>query len=278
MKRIIITADDFGSSLSVNAAVERAHREGVLNTASLMVGGVALDDALERASRLPDLQIGLHLALVNASPVAPLAEVANLVDSRGRFPSNLVTAGIRYFFNKRIRHQLAREIQAQFEAFRETGLALDHANSHNHMHLHPTVGRMLIRIGKTYGLKAVRYPCEPLSIAFSVHGSTSGWKCLTQIGLMPWLTDLKRNIVRAGLKSNRFIFGMRDSGRLTLPLLCRFLEHLPDGVTEFYFRPGAAGSETHDELSILTSPVFQRAIESSGAEMTTFSELVTGYR
>jgi chitin disaccharide deacetylase len=37
MTRVIVTADDFGASTSVNAAVARAYRDGVLTAASLMV-------------------------------------------------------------------------------------------------------------------------------------------------------------------------------------------------------------------------------------------------
>ena len=36
-RRLIVNADDFGLSPSVNEAVIRAHREGILTTASLMV-------------------------------------------------------------------------------------------------------------------------------------------------------------------------------------------------------------------------------------------------
>ena len=37
MKRLIVTADDFGAAVEVNDGVERAHRDGILTAASLMV-------------------------------------------------------------------------------------------------------------------------------------------------------------------------------------------------------------------------------------------------
>ena len=58
-----------------------------------------------------------------------------------------------------------REIRAQFEAFRATGLALDHVNAHKHMHLHPSVAALIIEIGRDYGMKAVRVPAEPVTVA-----------------------------------------------------------------------------------------------------------------
>ncbi|MFI4922491.1 MAG: ChbG/HpnK family deacetylase, partial [Burkholderiales bacterium] len=64
MKRLIVTADDFGASLPVNEAIEQAHQNGILNTASLMVGAAAAPDAVERAKHMPSLKVGLHVVLV----------------------------------------------------------------------------------------------------------------------------------------------------------------------------------------------------------------------
>ena len=65
LKALIVTADDFGIAPEVNAAVELAHTRGILTAASLMVNGAAVDDAVERARRLPSLRVGLHLVLVD---------------------------------------------------------------------------------------------------------------------------------------------------------------------------------------------------------------------
>ena len=54
MKKLILTADDFGAAVEVNEAVERAHRDGILTAASLMVSGAAAHDAVTRARQMPD--------------------------------------------------------------------------------------------------------------------------------------------------------------------------------------------------------------------------------
>ncbi|WP_143746706.1 ChbG/HpnK family deacetylase, partial [Caballeronia catudaia] len=63
MRGLIVTADDFGLHERVNAAVARAHRDGVLTCASLMVGANAAHDAVKIAHDLPDLRVGLHIVL-----------------------------------------------------------------------------------------------------------------------------------------------------------------------------------------------------------------------
>ena len=82
MKRLVVTADDFGLSLEVNEAVEQAHRDGILTAASLMVSAPAAADAVARARRMPSLRVGLHLVLVEAWPTLPAADLPDLTDSR----------------------------------------------------------------------------------------------------------------------------------------------------------------------------------------------------
>src|SRR5512146_671309 len=96
LSRVIVTGDDFGLSVPVNAAIEEAHARGILTTASLMVGGAAAADAVARARRLPSLSVGLHLVVTRGRPVLPPAEVPALVDREGRFPEGLAGAGFRY--------------------------------------------------------------------------------------------------------------------------------------------------------------------------------------
>ena len=87
MRNLIVTADDFGAAVEVNDAVERAHRDGVLSAASLMVSGAAVADAVRRAKAMPSLRVGLHLVLVDGKPALPAATVPDLVDGAGNFRS-----------------------------------------------------------------------------------------------------------------------------------------------------------------------------------------------
>ena len=143
-RRLIVNADDFGRSRSINAAVLRAHREGVLTSASLMVNEPARDEAVTMARENPKLGVGLHLTLLCGRSALPPQSVPGLVNARGEFGEQPVAAGLRYFFRRGLREPLRREIHRQFELFRETGLPLDHVNGHLHLHLHPTIFKILM--------------------------------------------------------------------------------------------------------------------------------------
>ena len=283
MRKLIVTGDDFGLAVPVNEAIEEAHRRGILTTASLMIGGAAARDAVERAKRLPSLKVGLHLVLVEGRPVLPSREIPDLVDGRGEFSTRLVGAGLNFFFRPGVRRQLATEIRAQFLAFQETGLLLDHVNAHNHMHLHPTVLGLILKVGREFGLRAMRVPYEPVfpSWRASRRGLVSklaGWMLL-----YPWIQILKVRLRRAGIRCNDFVFGLNDSGHLHQDIFLRLLSYVPQGVTEIYCHPATRRCaeldrtmpdyEHEQEFKALVSPAVREAIAASGFQRIAFSEL-----
>ncbi|HLJ05588.1 MAG TPA: hopanoid biosynthesis-associated protein HpnK [Acetobacteraceae bacterium] len=230
------TADDFGLSESVNEAVERAHRDGILNAASLMVAGPAAADAARRARAMPSLRVGLHLVVIEGPAVLAPAVIPDLVDATGQFPSNQLRLGVKYYFRPHVQRQLAAEIHAQFGAFAATGLTLDHANAHKHMHLHPTVGRLMIEIGRGFGLRRVRVPAEPPAVLA---------RCGTRVGLgghalYHWTRLLRRQVLAAGMATTDHCFGIAWSGHMTTERVRVLLAALPKGTSEIYFHPAIA--------------------------------------
>jgi hopanoid biosynthesis associated protein HpnK len=221
----------------VNEAVEIAHRDGILTSASLMVAGKAAADAVQRARRMPSLRVGLHLVLVEGRPVLPKSAVPDLVDSLGLFGSDMASAGAAMFFSRRARHQLAAEITAQFETFQKTGLDLDHCNAHKHFHLHPLVGSLMLRIGRRFGLNAIRVPREPRKVLQQAEPGTPiphAW--ITA----PWAHLLLRRVRRAELLAPDQVFGLRWSGAMTKDRLHGLIRALPDGLSEIYLHPATA--------------------------------------
>lgn len=230
---IVFSADDFGLTESVNEAVEIAHREGVLGRTSLMVAAPAAEDALARARRLPNLQVGLHLVLVDGDSLLGHDRLPAITEADGRFGTDQARLGVRYFISPAARRQLAAEIRAQFEAFRATGLALHHADAHKHMHLHPTVARLIIGIGREFGLSRIRVPAEPPAV-LAACGSATG---LGGRALHAWTRGLRRRARRAGLDFEDHVFGIAWSGRMTAEVVPTLLRNLPPGRSEIYFHP-----------------------------------------
>jgi hopanoid biosynthesis associated protein HpnK len=295
-------------SVAVNEAVEQACREGVLSTASLMVAGGAAADAVRRAKALPGLRVGLHLVLVDGPACLPFSMIpdllkpspaggSGLVDGgaarpipatsanltrrpRGieeaKFSADQARLGIRYFFDPRARRQMRAEITAQFAAFAATGLPLDHANAHKHMHLHPTVGRMMIDIGRGFGLQTVRIPSEPADTLAACGTETDLGARAMQRG-----TALLRWQARR-LRTNDHAFGIAWSGHMTAQRIVTLAANLPPGLSEIYFHPAThtdatlaqtmPGYEHAAELQALLDPAVRDAFRREGVILTTYGQ------
>ena len=248
-----------------------------------MVGAPAAAAAVEMAHRLPGLAIGLHLALVDAEPVLPAPAVPDLVDARGRFRASMARSAAAMFFLPRVRRQMLAEVRAQFEAFRATGLTLDHVTAHKHFHLHPSILSAILELAKEFGAPAVRAPLEPWAILARIDSARPG---LAASALAPLARLQRARLKRAAVATPDQVFGLAWSGAMTHSRLAGLIAHLPEGVTEIYTHPatssafaGAApGYRYEEEFAALTSPYLRRLIAATGVASGGFSNAVNFQR
>ena len=273
MRKLVITADDFGADLAVNEAVEIAYTQGILTAASLMVAGTAAEDAVRRAKTMPALGVGLHLVLVDGRPVLPAAQVPALVGPDGRFHDNMLRTSLAIAFIPAARAQMRAEVEAQFAAFAATGLPLDHVNAHKHFHLHPVILAAILDVGRAYGCRAIRCPREGKGLMAQ--------RLMAQRLMAWWAGVLGRRLVRAGLVTNDQVVGLAYSGAFTAERMRAALENLPAGLTEIYTHPAtcdiwpgsAPGYAYRAELAALTDPHAKRLLAASGAVVGSFASM-----
>ena len=86
MKQLIVNADDLGLTPGVNRGILRAFQDGIVTSASLLVTGSAFEEAVALAWQNPELDVGLHLTLVEERAVLGREILPTLVDETGRFP------------------------------------------------------------------------------------------------------------------------------------------------------------------------------------------------
>jgi hopanoid biosynthesis associated protein HpnK len=276
LRNLIVTADDFGAAVEVNQAVERAHRDGILSAASLMVAAPAANDAVRRAHAMPALRVGLHLVLVDGKPMLPAAAVPDLVDRSGNFRNQMARAGAAMFFLPKVRAQLAAEIEAQFAGFAATGLRLDHVNAHKHFHLHPTIAALIVKLSRAHGARGARVPLEPQAVL----GRIEKRKACSVVALTtPFARSLKNRFRRAGIAAPDHVFGLAWSGAMTSSRLSGLIENLPEGLSEIYMHPAtgpypgsAPGYLYEEELKALTAPGLPGLIAAKGIRVGGFGD------
>lgn len=280
MKRLIITADDFGLSSGVNRAVEQGWQGGLLTCASLMPGETGFKEAVKIAKRNPGLQVGLHLTLVQGRAVLPPEQIPALVDAQGNFSNNPVAAGFRYFMDRGLYCQLKREIEAQIVRVCDAGIALSHIDGHLNMHLHPTVFRILTELMPRYGISSFRLSQERLSENLRFDGNRRFGKTVETFIFGRLTGHARPELDRLGIGYAGEVKGLLNSGRMTEEYILNILDGLQDGVTEFYFHPGLLPDDEitrrmpeyhhQEELAAITSPKVRERLQVLGIQVENY--------
>lgn len=289
MRFLILNADDFGLTPRVNAAVQRAHTEGVLTSASLMVAEPACEEAVQIARQYPNLGVGLHVVVSCDHAVLPPQFIPHLVGADGRFGADPLRVGLRYAFSKAAQKELADELEAQFAKFASFGLPWSHADGHQHMHLHPTVFERFLSLCRAHGVHRIRLPLEE----FSTHWRNGGDGPNLNTGAALFLRLLRRRALRIiHTVANRpesplffcdRVYGQLQSGNMHLNYVLKLVQQLRGRTNEIYFHPGTDYAKklpkalqtltVHDvELHALLHPQLQEALEKANIQKGTYAQ------
>src|SRR5581483_6127765 len=264
-RRLIVNADDFGRTPSINEAVIRAHTEGILTTASLMVNEAAFEEAVALAKAHPRLGVGLHLTLSHGHAALPPRDIPGLVNDRGELGNNPAGVGCRYFFRRSLRDQLRREIRAQFEKFRATGLTLDHVNGHLHFHLHPVVFGILLEEWNALGMQRFRLTRDPFWLNARLARGEWVYRGVHAL-IYAVLSGRAVNALRARcvIHTER-VFGLLQNARVDEAYVLGLLAALPGGDSELYSHPSL--DEFRNEFEALVSPRVKAAVRDQGIQL-----------
>jgi len=270
-RRLIVNADDFGLSASVNAAVIQAHRTGILTTASLMVNEPGCAEAVRLAQENPRLGTGLHLTLLMGHSALPPGAIPGLVNARGEFSNSPVGVGMNYFFKGKLRAQLRAEIHAQFEKFHATGLKLDHVNGHLHLHLHPVVFSILMADAAQLGIRHLRLTRDCL--ARSRRMASGRWFYrLSHAGIYECLSNRARQpLQQRGIRHAQITFGLLQDSHVDENYILKLLPELPAGDSELYSHPSL--DKFKHEYDALVSPRVKALVESLGIQLIRYQDL-----
>ena len=287
MKELILNADDFGYTTGVNEGIIRAHRDGILTSATLMANGRAFDDAVERAKANPKLGIGCHLVLTGGFSVAPREEIPSLADAEGRLPRSLGALVARVSAGSVRTNEIERELRAQLEKIRRAGIELSHVDTHKHTHVHPRVMGAVGRVAREFGITRVRNPIENLGDSWRTARSENAdivanmAASLAVRAVGSWFNAIAR---KYGLQSPDHFLGLAITGRMSAAALCRLIDTLPEGRTEIMVHPGIYDAELvksgsrlqqqrQTELDGLLAPEARRAVDANSVRLISYREL-----
>lgn len=279
VKRLIVNADDFGRHELINQAVEKGVAEGCLRSATIMPGGRAFASAVAVAKRHEELGVGIHFTLVNGFPVLPPAEIPSLVTAEGVFYDDYTVFVKRYALGKVNFEEVRAELAAQLQKLQQSGLALTHADSHQHMHTLPGIIDIVLSLAKAAGIRAVRTPRSPLfSGEFGGLGQLIG---RLGLGTLARVSAFKAG--RKGLATPEHFAGIVAGEAVSEAYLLDIVRQLQPGTTEVMMHPGLdnkvlvpACAWEHDfeaELAAILSPALRELAASEQVEIVNFRAL-----
>ena len=270
-RRLIVNADDFGRSPSLNEAVIRAHREGILTSASLMVNEPACDEAVCLAKQNPKLGVGLHLSLVCGKSALAPEKIPGLVDSQRNFSNNALSSGLRFFFLSNLKSQLCEELDAQFQKFRSTGLLLDHVNGHLNIHLHPVVFGILMENAERWGIRHLRLTSDPFALNLRIAKSKLLYRA-SHAAIYKILSNWARpQLRREKILHTSHVFGLLQNARVNEDFVLNLLPQLPSGDSELYSHPSLDNFK--HEFDALVSPQVKELPEKLGIQLIRYQDL-----
>ena len=154
MKKLIITADDYGMSRAVNDAIDAGIDAGLITSTNVMTNMPFYKEAIKLKDR-NGVSVGLHWVLACGKPVLPAKEIPTLVSPNGEFypyPE----------FRNRVRRKLIsfedikKELIAQYNLYFELMGQPDYWNTHQNTHVDFGIYRLFVDTAAELGIKKMR--------------------------------------------------------------------------------------------------------------------------
>ncbi len=278
-KYVIINADDFGMRKEVNEAVRKAHTEGVLTSASIMINMGAAEEAVAMAKELPGLGVGVHLNLSKARPICKKPTVKCLLSRDGEFGLSKLKLFVLSIYSDEVRRAALAELGAQIQWLVDRGIQPTHLDSHYHIHSFPGLFSIVCRLASRFKIGAIRWVYEP--------GQVSGkpWPMSSDAGkgkarFYRALASINRFQNKDFLKNGAFL-GIAHSGRIDVNFFKAAALYNYAAVTEVMTHPAVnsdafdsqTGLQREAELKGLCDDRAKRQFSESGIKLVHYGQL-----
>ena len=276
---LIVNADDYGLTPAVSRGILRGAHEGVITSTSVLVLGCGFSRSVGWLREEAPLGVGVHLALVGEdAPLSSARDIPTLVDRRGRLPRSWRHLLPKVLAKRIDAADVERELAAQINAARDSGLSIDHLNSHQHVHMFPGLREVVVDLAHRFDIPAVRV----------TRTSSRG-----PVGRMMrrLAATLERELQADGIAFPGDAAGLEEAGQFDETALLRALDRfaLADASSiELSGHPGEAddderyryrwGYQWAAELDGVLSPRVRQAVERHGFRLGTYRDLAVTKR
>ncbi len=278
MKKIIISADDFGLTRGINQGIIKAFREGIVKSTSIMPAGLAYDDAVRLTRENPGLDIGIHLCLTEEKPILTKRAIPSLLRKDGYFLQVEPPFLLNYYLGKIRLIEIEKELDAQIQKVKDSGIKATHIDGHDYIHMLPSILKIVIKLARKYNIPFIRYPYECPTIFRDKLP-----RHIIQFSLNLHCIFAKKTIGNTSCFGTEHFYGFLYSGHLSEEYLKKILKTVNNGIAEIVCHPGIYDEETkrydhwryewEEELKALTSLAIKEIIRDLNIELVSFREI-----
>ena len=244
MTKLIVNADDIGLSEAVNYGILSAYKNGIVRSTTIMAGMPAFDHAVSILKENPGLGCGVHMTLSLNKPV--LSTHKTIVDENGNFYRRITNELVEEKFDL---NEIYEEFCAQIDKVIESGIKVDHLDSHHHVHTLSSLKPVIEKIVKKYNLP-IRGGFESKLDYDKVIPMTESFynENVTEDYFEKYMDELKKHDV--------------------IDIMCH-----PAFVDEYLVNSTSYAMQRMKEYSILTSEKVQEYLRKNNIELTNYSKL-----
>jgi predicted glycoside hydrolase/deacetylase ChbG (UPF0249 family) len=274
MKRLIVNADDLGMCDAVDEGIIKAHREGIVSSATLLACGESAAHAAALALENPGLGVGVHLCLTRLKPLSGPAQIPTIA-KRGVLPSGPLRLMAGLIYGSVDRADIAVELRAQIQKAIELGIRPTHLDGHQHMHVMPGIFPVVARLAKEFDIPVIRFPVGPW---LGVKGAFSN----VEKFMLELLANTQETRINGyGFRRPDRFYGLGLTGRLDAASVLGIIRRLPDGTSELMCHPGLRDDEAakrlgwgdgwEAELAAVSDPRLKDALSDAGVELSGYN-------
>ncbi len=285
--RIIFHGDDFGLTTGVNHGIIHGYQHGLLTSTSLMAVGEAAEEAMGLAVSNPGLDVGIHLVLVDESPLLPPTALSTLVSRNGLLPSR--NQMLKAIVSQKLDYgQVEAECCAQVEKVLTKGIRISHLDSHQFIHLFPGIFRVCRNIAQRYHIPFVRGAMmEPLLKGTLTHLGIGPGRWAQGVFLKGWTQFMRARGCFSSVSTIPSFGFLNAGGRMDCATILGILDKPAVKQScprlEFMFHPGAGDHHTRhkyrhwhyfweNDLALLLNSDLRKGLEKRNIKTTSFGQ------
>lgn len=281
MKKLIITADDYGMSRAVNDAIDAGIDAGLITSTNVMTNMPLYQDAVKLKDK-EGLSVGIHWVLACGKPVLPACEIPTLVAPNGEFYSYPE-------FRRRVRKKLIsftdikKELVAQYHLYYDLMGQPDYWNTHQNTHVDFGIYRLFVDTAIELGINKMRsHQRLYVKGSSSSHKMPLVWRLAEPIKAK-MLDVWQSNAHKKGISSpNGLIVCLNKDDINNLGYLFQSIRWGKKEIGEYVIHPATNNDSSYfgkiveqriREFEMFTSEKTKKIIKDAGITLVSFDEL-----